>query len=623
MRRLLAVTITIVSCLIWVGLVSAHERGKFRPPEYYLNHVNPDFMITVDQTYDWHLFKDLGGPTYSGNPAWYRYHEFLNPKFQEYGVVDIVHNSWTYKRWYTSEWPDDTNWTLVSDGQPVRVAHYGANSGSTGPAGITAQLVYYDPANPPVDTAGKILVIKNTPYPDPPYTEAFKSRSTLSDYEYRTDSETFPPIFAKQDPSKTTQQIVWYELGLISGNINILKKTGAAGGIFVFDQGYDQLSGLYSFSSPALYNVPTLFLDRNAGSKVIEDAKNGKMATLKLLATEETVETYQFIGYLPGKNYGTPEDEMIYLTTHDDGPSLVQEGGALATLGIIHYFSHIPQAHRPRTLFIYMNNRHYMPGGDSAYNQYNYSNRYPEVMDKVVASMGTEHMGGIEFREVGDIYEPTGLAEPGRLYSRNNPMLIEMAIEAAIDNEFPRCQVKVPEKPGANGGTQGPWYGMGSIAQSRDIPGFGVGPSPSGFWSTRGRIDRFDADLFVAQLATSCQLVGELMLVDLVAANSVWGKLPTAIEVLPDEAFTDPTLADEHTNALLNKLDAVFHLVRTAGKITEIGPLRHVKAMLYRVAINKLQHDVEKKIIHWIAQEHQAALLEMVEKAISMLEAKL
>ena len=49
------------------------------------------------------------------------------------------------------------------------------------------------------------------------------------------------------------------------------------------------------------------------------------------------------------------------LVNHTDGPSITQDNGALGLLAIVKYFSHIPQAQRPRTLKILLDGRHYMP----------------------------------------------------------------------------------------------------------------------------------------------------------------------------------------------------------------------------------------------------------------------
>ena len=102
---------------------------------------------------------------------------------------------------------------------------------------------------------------------------------------------------------------VWWQL---RQNIKIsmtLAKAKAAGGVVVFNMGYDRLAGLYTFPILKMFNTPTLYLDRNAGARVVKDAKQGKTATLRLVAKIEPTETYQLIGYLPGKNYGMPQDE--------------------------------------------------------------------------------------------------------------------------------------------------------------------------------------------------------------------------------------------------------------------------------------------------------------------------
>ena len=83
---------------------------------------------------------------------------------------------------------------------------------------------------------------------------------------------------------------------------------------------------------------------------LIQAAKENKNATIVLNSNVEKSEAYQLIGYLPGKHYGTEKDEQIILTNHTDGPSITQDNGALGILGIIKYFSNIPQDQRDRTL---------------------------------------------------------------------------------------------------------------------------------------------------------------------------------------------------------------------------------------------------------------------------------
>jgi hypothetical protein len=91
-------------------------------------------------------------------------------------------------------------------------------------------------------------------------------------------------------------------------------------------------------------NCPTLALDRVNGAKVLADAKAGKTATLTLRARFQRDVGRAMIGYLPGKNYGTPLDQQILLATHTDAMSLIEENGGIGMIGIASYFNKLPRA---------------------------------------------------------------------------------------------------------------------------------------------------------------------------------------------------------------------------------------------------------------------------------------
>lgn len=514
MKRRMLSGVAVLACVLWVSCMSSYQRGTSEPYVNYLTTINPKFMVTPQEALQWHEYKDKGGPTYSGNSSWKSYMVFLEEKLKQHGVVDITKNTWTYDRWYTSEWPDSSNWTLVSDGQPVKVAHFGAYSGSTGADGITRDLALYTPNTLPESLKGKIVVFRTAPHPAPPFDNSYKEWFTLNDYEYRT-SDDFPLLFTKVPASETVSYDVWWQLRQTAVVNRVLAQSQAAGGIVVFNMSYDRLAGLYTFPIPTLSNTPTLYVDRVAGAKVLQDAKEGKKATLKLLAKVEPTETYQLIGYLPGKHYGTAQDEKVVLTTHTDGPAVLQDNGALGVLGIVAYFFHIPQADRPRTLMIYLDNRHYMPGMEKASEQQDYFTRKPEAKKSIVALVATEHLGQIEFRETDTKYEPTGKVEPSFLWTRNNQKLIDMAVKAVKDHRWPRVMVQCVERPGIHGGTQGMWYGMGKIAQDWNLPAFATMGTQGAYWATTARLNTFNKDLFCTQVAAMTQLTGELIKAEL------------------------------------------------------------------------------------------------------------
>src|SRR5260370_13078964 len=117
----------------------------------------------------------------------------------KYGAVDFEHDETLYDHHIVDDWPDrrthrhDSGVSLerlVSDGTPVPVvASYGMTSGCTPLEGVTAGMLYYDPAKPPSveETAGKILVFQTAPYPHPPYSNSFLDTYTP------TDSARRPP----------------------------------------------------------------------------------------------------------------------------------------------------------------------------------------------------------------------------------------------------------------------------------------------------------------------------------------------------------------------------------------------------------------------------------------------
>ncbi len=502
-----------------------------------ISKINADFIVKPHEAHRWHLIKDSFGPTLAGTRSWSRYLAFLEAKLKEYGVVDIIKNQWAFTHWETSEWPDDSGWGLTSDGKIIKVAHYGAYSGSTTPEGVTANLVLYDQASPAPSIDGKIVVFQTKPFPRPPYEQDFLEWFTLNDYEYMTSPETFPPLFTFVSPRETVSYDQWWQLRQHLTISPILKKGKVAGGVIVFNMGYDRLAGLYTFplylKLPWPLGVPLLFVDREAGKKLIEDARKGKTANLKLVARTERKETYQLIGYLPGKNYGTSADEKILLISHTDGPAISQENGALGILGIVHYFSQIPQAERSRTLMIYLDCRHYMPTMEPGFSKEDFFSRNPEAKKDVVAIIGIEHLGQVEYREVGEVFEPTGKIEPTFLWVRNNQTLIDMAVKTVKEHHLPRCLVQCVERPGVHGKQQGVWYGLGMVAmkllgreKGEKTPAFSMMGTQGAYWATTARIDKFDRNHFCRQLAVMIQLTGELMRADLEKIRPTFAKGP-------------------------------------------------------------------------------------------------
>lgn len=479
-------------------------------------NVDPAWAVTAEEGYEWALVKDANLPAITGSSEWNNYIRFLEEKLTGYGVVDMHHNGWTFDRWDTTD--DSSGWSLVSDGEPVRVAHYAANSGVSANDGITAEMIYYDHDNPPESIEGKIVVIPTRSHPEPPYDDNYLVNFTFNDYEWRANDDIYWELFDFVPPEFSITFDIWWQLGQRLWQIAAEGK--AAGHVIVYDMAFERTEGLYTFGVPPLHESPGVILSREDGAAVIEDAKAGKMATLRLEATIGEAEAYQTIAYLPGRNYGNPEDEQILLINHTDGPSITQDNGALGLLAIVKYFSHIPQEHRPRTLTVFLDSRHYYPGMERASHEVSWLTRHPEAKEPLVGIIQAEHMGEMDYREVDGKIESVGLAEQSYLWSRNNQVLIDAAIAAAKEHRTERIQVVAPERPGINGGFQQVWWGVGSRAlrdcrQCLDLPGFGFGSFLGLYWTTASGIERWNKDLFRNQAHTITQLTGVLMTADL------------------------------------------------------------------------------------------------------------
>jgi len=477
----------------------------------FLTDVRDDWLLTEADAIQWHEVKDAKGPALTGNASWQQFVGFTEEKLGEYGVVNLQRNQWTFERWHTSEWPDRSSWSLVSGGVALEVANYGANSGSTGPGGVTAELVYYDNESPPADISGKIVVFSTV------VDQALIEQFSNADYEFLSPFESYPD-YGQPIPDGLNgfqSRNIFLQLTQVPAFIEIAIEGDASGALFVLDGGQELMAGMYTFPVPRIYDVPSLYLDRMAGEKVIEDAKAGANATLRLEASVTESTAYQLVGYLPGNKYGTPDDELIQLTTHTDGPSISQDNGAFGILGVIRYMSHIPQAQRPRTLMVFLDCRHFMPGAEQAFSSQDWFARNPDARDPIIGVIGIEHLGQIEYVEDGDALLQSGRVYPSHIWTSNNDKMGELAIKAVEDNELPSAYIRNIARPGIHGGNQGQWFGMAKFAPETGVPAFAIMGFMGAYWATSSGMERFDAALFRRQVATMVQMTGELMSADL------------------------------------------------------------------------------------------------------------
>jgi hypothetical protein len=647
----------------------------------YLTKINPAFMITPEQALQWAAFKSQVGPTYTGSPGGNKWLDFIETTMQEFGAVDLFVQDLPYSFFTVNDWPDPQTHVygsgveiekLISNGTPVPViASYGMTSGGTPANGITAPMVFYDPSSPPASIAGKIVVFQTVPYPaavpnvNPPYsyTNGIIPLYTYTDYEYRSPGSWSYPMYTPVPASVSSSywyRWVWSQLG---GFANTAMKGNAAGMVVVYDLSPAGAFGLIQRSVYSLtgnggpgtvyQSVPTLCLDRVNGAKVITDARAGAMATLTLNANFVAVQGHYVIGYLPGKDYGTAQDQQILLATHTDAMSLVEEDGSFGMLGILYYMNHIPQAQRPKTLIFWFDSRHFMPGAEGAWSQYDYYLNNPQALQPIVATMGMEHMGGRSTFETGSggndyVYSSASPRDGGVITSfidvnNNNLWLINTIAKAAQDNDWPRVEASSGNvAPGVNGGYQKQVLSPVNKGRSYtpQIPGVGLAGDWPGAWTqeysqltTEARSaggeqgdeerDRlgFDENYFVTQVAGLSQIAGSIM-----AQNNIrivldlgWGQIASGLTctlpsicttkpptgLLPDSGFVTPANAPSQRAQLVREYEAAF---------------RSVVHGQYAKAIGQLQA-LEQNITNWVLDPNQTGLIILINDQITKLSA--
>jgi hypothetical protein len=270
----------------------------------------------------------------------------------------------------------------------------------------------------------------------------------------------------------------------------------------------------------------------------------------------------------------------VLLATHTDAMSLIEENGGIGMLGIMSYFNRLPKSDRPRTLIFYFDCRHFMPGAEASWPQYDYYTIHPERLKTIVATVGMEHMGGRQTIETGPggntyAYSPARPEDGGVITSlidvhNNNVWMVEMIARAATANRWPRVDVKagMDAGPGMNGGLQGRVKSPMNKGRGYKIPGCGLAGDWPGAWTqTFAQVDTeagahgFDEHYFVAQVAGLSQIAGEFMHVKPLVIDLGWGELKTALATLKAADFVTPANADTQRQRLVSRyVDAFRHI---------------------------------------------------------------
>jgi len=220
-------------------------------------------------------------------------------------------------------------------------------------------------------------------------------------------------------------------------------------------------------------------------------------------------------------------DEVIFLTTHTDGPNEVNDNGALGVLALATYYSKLPAQKRRRTLVCSLPTGHYAAGaiadkvtgsGQRAGTGGVMAKR-PEVMKRAVAQIAMEQLGAVDWIEIDGKWQSSGL--PAREMWLPTPDVaptVNRLLLASMRGEDPKYSRSVIVESGYA-------PGEGGGPRRAGIPGVGLMGSPEYFFRAdpEGVLKYLSADIMYNQVSIMTKL---LVVMERLSADQLKGKAP-------------------------------------------------------------------------------------------------
>ena len=222
-----------------------------------------------------------------------------------------------------------------------------------------------------------------------------------------------------------------------------------------------------------------------------------------------------------------PSDQVVYMTTHTDGPNEVNDNGGLGLLACATYFSKLQE--RRRTFAFSLPTGHYAGGAirDAASGSGRASGttgnmtKWPNLVSKAVAQMALEQMGAMEWADEDLKWGPTHRPAPEHwiptpdMQAQVGRML--MASTTGLDPKYSRTGLVISgQAPGEGGGLR-----------TRGIPGIGLMGSPHYFFrcDPRGVIDKLSPQVMHNQVMMATRM---LTMMDRLTPEQLKGTAPIA-----------------------------------------------------------------------------------------------
>jgi hypothetical protein len=376
-------------------------------------------LPTADQVWAWEKKLAAWAPCFTGSVSHRAWIDWLGTRLQAAGITPR-RQTFRFPYWQPH------SYGLWLDGEPVHATGYRPHSGSTGPGGVTAPMVYAGKA-PTLDfsgAAGKIALVDVEPL-------------------------ARPGGLAGSTPVQT---------GMGAPNIDAAAKAGAKAVVYIWN-GFSDANAQWQmqpFFGPPTAS-PTLWVGQAAGERLKAAAAHGARLKFVLDATvHEDTPSDTVWGVLPGAT-----DEVVIVNTHTDGCNATEENGGLAVTSLAWALSRLPKGERRKTYVFLMTTGHFSHGFIQGAPSWQKEN--PELMARAVACMTCEHLGAREWRDVDGVYQPTGGFTPATAYTWTKPMARLFTEVVAASHADPMTAVD-PTGPGQR------FYGEGASFWRAGVP---------------------------------------------------------------------------------------------------------------------------------------------------------
>jgi hypothetical protein len=469
------------------------EQPEKRNIETVADSRSPVISLLPDPAAVWEWQQKLNsfGPRFTGSASHKSFINFIEEQLENRGLQ--VHRSGhRFTRWQAQTWSLSVP---HENGTPetIPVSSYFPYSGSTGPDGICAPLVFCGKNFR--GARGKIAVIE---------VRNIKLPSVLLFNQRKAIPKT------ASLPALVLNPVIG---SVLSGpNLEKAQKAGVLGIICIWKGLSDEAAaGQYLPFTTGPHSCPALWAAGSARTRLRQLAKEGCMVRLVLDAvTDESAESDSLHAVLPGVNH----KKTLIINTHTDGPNDCEENGSAGLLALAQAFSQIPQESRKIDIvFVFVTGHFQLPQfGINGQATTRWLHEHPELWDgkgthaEAVAGLTIEHLGCMEWEDdkTHASCRPSGQIDRELLYTSSQ--LMEQILMESIEH---RTKLRIVTLNPA----RSRYFGEGEPLYKAGIPTISLVPAPGYLCavSDSGFIERIDKQLLYEQIQMFACIAGKIL----------------------------------------------------------------------------------------------------------------